>query len=47
MQNVNEQTNEQIIEKKEQKIALIVKILQSANLSQLGELEVFIITYLM
>ena len=46
MQNTNEKTNQKTTEKKEQYITKIIKLLQSATLTQLKELEIFIKSYL-
>lgn len=46
MSNQRENTHFKTSEKKERQIALIIKLLQSATLDQLKDLEVFIITYL-
>lgn len=46
MSNQSENTYFKTPEKKERQIARIIKLLQSATLDQLKDLEVFIITYL-
>lgn len=46
MQNNKKSKNVKVIEKKEQHIARILKLLQSATLDQLENLEAFIISYL-
>lgn len=46
MQNSKEYKKISVIEKKEQHIAKILKLLQSATLDQLENLEAFIISYL-
>lgn len=46
MQNNSEAQNSKLVEKKEQQIARIMKLLQSATLNQLENLEAFIMSYL-
>lgn len=46
MLNENDNSNKRAIEKTEQRITNIMKMLQSATLAQLEELEVFINLYI-